>query len=132
MFRRVYSRYFRESDGDPGCALTYCRAFRLRNTSVVDITQHCHTHTLLPTLARALQVSADALLGLKPVAKRNGRVPDKRMQRRLQQIASVPPGGAASDLAARRCLYERGQLKGRATRNERGAKQIAERTTARA
>ncbi|EQD66497.1 transcriptional regulator, XRE family, partial [mine drainage metagenome] len=47
--------------------------------------------TLLPALARALNVSADELLGLEPVAKRNGRMPDNRMQRRLQQIANLPP-----------------------------------------
>ncbi len=70
--------------------------------------------TLLPALARALNVSADALLGLEPVAMRNGRVPDNRMQRRLQQLASLPPEERRQILQLLDAFIERGQLKRRA------------------
>jgi hypothetical protein len=47
---------------------------------------------MLPALAQALQLSADELLGLEPpTAKRAGRPRDNRLQRRLQQIESLPP-----------------------------------------
>jgi transcriptional regulator with XRE-family HTH domain len=70
--------------------------------------------TLLPALARALHVSADALLGLEPVAKRNGRVPDNRMQRRLQQLANLPPEERRQIMQLLDAFIERGQLKRRA------------------
>ncbi len=88
--------------------------------------------TLLPALARALQVSADELLGLAPAAKRNGRVPDNRMQRRLQQIASLPPEERRQILQLLDAFIERGQLKRRAAQAERGTERLAERTSARA
>jgi len=75
--------------------------------------------TLLPALARALNVSADELLGLEPVAKRNGRMPDNRMQRRLQQIANLPPEERRQILQLVDAFIERGQLKRRATQAER-------------
>jgi hypothetical protein len=70
--------------------------------------------TLLPALARALNVSANALLGLEPVAKRNGRVPDNRMQRRLQQLANLPPEERRQIMQLLDAFIERGQLKRRA------------------
>jgi transcriptional regulator with XRE-family HTH domain len=70
--------------------------------------------TLLPALARALNVSADELLGLEPVTKRNGRVPDNRMQRRLQQLASLPPEERRQIMQLLDAFIERGQLKRRA------------------
>lgn len=70
--------------------------------------------TLLPALTRALNVSADALLGLEPVAKRNGRMPDNRMQRRLQQLANLPPEERRQIMQLLDAFIERGQLKRRA------------------
>lgn len=70
--------------------------------------------TLLPALTRALNVSADALLGLEPVAKRNGRMPDNRMQRRLQQLANLPPEDRRQIMQLLDAFIERGQLKRRA------------------
>lgn len=70
--------------------------------------------TLLPALARALNVSADALLGLEPVAKRNGRMPDNRLQRRLQQLANLPPEERRQIMQLLDAFIERGQLKRRA------------------
>jgi transcriptional regulator with XRE-family HTH domain len=69
--------------------------------------------TLLPALARALQVSADALLGLAPTTQRNGRVRDTRMQRRLQQIATLPAEERRQILQLVDAFIERGQLKRR-------------------
>jgi transcriptional regulator with XRE-family HTH domain len=75
--------------------------------------------TLLPVLARALQVSADALLGLAPTTQRNGRVRDTRMQRRLQQIATLPAEERRQILQLVDAFIERGQLK-RRTAPDRG------------
>lgn len=46
--------------------------------------------TLLPQIAAALAVSTDQLLGIQPVKKQNGKQPDTRLQRRLQQIQKLP------------------------------------------
>lgn len=43
--------------------------------------------SLLPKLAKLLTVSADELLGIKPLKK--ARQPDSRLQRRLQQIEKL-------------------------------------------
>ena len=43
---------------------------------------------LLPGLAKALGVTADELLGIKPIKK--SKKPDTRLQRRLQQIEKMP------------------------------------------
>ncbi len=43
---------------------------------------------LLPKMAELLGVSADELLGIKPVKK--GKQPDTRLQRRFQQIQKLP------------------------------------------
>jgi transcriptional regulator with XRE-family HTH domain len=44
---------------------------------------------LLPVMAKVLGVSADELLGIKPLKK--NRQPDSRLQRRLQQIENLDP-----------------------------------------
>jgi transcriptional regulator with XRE-family HTH domain len=71
--------------------------------------------TLLPALTRALRVTSDELLGLdtpKEPAKR-GRTPDNRMQRRLQQIANLPPEERRQIIQVVDAFIERGQLKRR-------------------
>lgn len=45
--------------------------------------------SLLPVLARVLGVSADELLGIKPLKK--NRPPDSRLLRRLQQLEKLDP-----------------------------------------
>lgn len=70
--------------------------------------------TLLPALAQALNVSADELLGLAPIsAQRNGRVRDNRMQRRLQQLANLPPEERRQIMQVLDAFIERSQLKRR-------------------
>jgi transcriptional regulator with XRE-family HTH domain len=69
--------------------------------------------TLLPALAQALHVSTDELLGLAPTPKPNGRVRDNRMQRRLQQIATLPPEERRQIMQLVDAFIERGQLKRR-------------------
>ncbi len=71
----------------------------------------CSPTTLLPALALALQVSTDELLGLSPPVKRNGRVADNRMQRRLQQIATLPPEERRQIMQLVDAFIERDQLK---------------------
>jgi transcriptional regulator with XRE-family HTH domain len=71
--------------------------------------------TLLPALAQALQLSTDELLGLEPpTAKRAGRPRDNRLQRRLQQIESLPPEERRQLIQIVDAFIERGQLKRRA------------------
>jgi transcriptional regulator with XRE-family HTH domain len=69
--------------------------------------------TLLPALAQALHVSTDELLGLSPPVKRNGRVADNRIQRRLQQIATLPAEERRQIMQLVDAFIERGQLKRR-------------------
>ena len=45
---------------------------------------------LLPTLAKALKVSADELMGLERT-KKNGRTQDTRLWRRFSQVEKLPP-----------------------------------------
>lgn len=78
--------------------------------------------TLLPALARALRVSSDELLGLdtpKESGKR-GRAPDSRMQRRLQQIANLPPEERRQIIQVVDAFIERGQLKRRSQQHSSG------------
>ena len=70
---------------------------------------------LLPTMAKALGISVDALLGVE-MAKRRTKATDTRLQRRLQEVEKL-------DIAERRQIIqiidtfiERGQLKRRAQR----------------
>jgi transcriptional regulator with XRE-family HTH domain len=78
--------------------------------------------TLLPALAQALNASADELLGLQPPpAKRAGaRTRDNRMQRRLQQIESLPPEERRQLIQIVDALIERGQLKRRSSNHTSG------------
>lgn len=68
---------------------------------------------LLPAIARALGVSVEALLGTE-TAKRKIKAVDTRMQRRLQQIASLPPEERRQIMQLVDAFIERGQLKRRA------------------
>jgi transcriptional regulator with XRE-family HTH domain len=65
---------------------------------------------LLPAMAAALGVSVEALLGTE-TAKRKTKAVDTRMQRRLQQIASLPPEERRQVLQLVDAFIERGQLK---------------------
>ncbi len=76
--------------------------------------------TLLPALAQALHVSADALLGLAQTPKHNGRVRDNRMQRRLQQIEGLPPEERRQIMQLVDAFIERGQLKRRSNQAASG------------
>lgn len=69
--------------------------------------------TLLPALARALGLSADALLGLTPV-KRNGKPVNTRLVRRLQQIEKLEATQKRQILQVIDTLLESAQLKRRA------------------
>lgn len=65
---------------------------------------------LLPAMARALGVSVEALLGTE-TAKRRTKAVDTRMQRRLQQIGTLPPEERRQLLQLVDAFIERGQLK---------------------
>jgi transcriptional regulator with XRE-family HTH domain len=65
---------------------------------------------LLPAMAGALGVSVEVLLGTE-TTKRKTKAVDTRMQRRLQQIASLPPGERRQILQLVDAFIERGQLK---------------------
>ena len=67
----------------------------------------------LPALARALGVSVEALLGTE-TAKRKSTAVDTRMQRRLQQIAGLPPEDRRQIIQVVDAFIERRQLKRRA------------------
>ncbi|MCC7488632.1 MAG: hypothetical protein IT485_03205 [Gammaproteobacteria bacterium] len=57
---------------------------------------------------------------------------DTRMQRRLQQISSLPPEERHQILQLVDAFIERGQLKRRATQGERTNERLGERAAARA
>jgi hypothetical protein len=77
--------------------------------------------TLLPALAQALKLTTDELLGLEPpAAKRAGRPRDNRLQRRLQQIESLPPEERRQLIQIVDAFIERGQLKRRASSRTSG------------
>lgn len=69
---------------------------------------------LLPAIAGTLGVSVEALLGTE-TAKRKTKPADTRMQRRLQQIASLPPEERRQIMQLVDAFIERGQLKRRAS-----------------
>ncbi len=69
---------------------------------------------LLPAMARILGVSVEALLGTE-TAKRKTKAVDTRMQRRLQQIANLPPEERRQIMQLVDAFIERGQLKRRAS-----------------
>src|SRR5690242_4127258 len=72
-----------------------------------------------PAIARTLGVSVEALLGTE-TAKRKTKAVDTRMQRRLQQIASLPPEERRQIMQLVDAFIERGQLKRRAGSNAGG------------
>ncbi|WP_297877395.1 hypothetical protein [Silanimonas sp.] len=78
-----------------------------------------------------LGVSVEALLGTE-TAKRRAKAIDTCMQRRLQQIANLPPEERRQILQLVDAFIERGQLKRRATQGERTNERLAERAAARA
>jgi transcriptional regulator with XRE-family HTH domain len=75
--------------------------------------------TLLPTIARVLNVSIETLLGTE-TAKRKSKAVDTRMQRRLQQIATLPPEERRQIMQLVDAFIERGQLKRRSTQADSG------------
>jgi transcriptional regulator with XRE-family HTH domain len=73
--------------------------------------EHPPTH-LLPAIARALNVSTDALLGAAPVKKAaKGKAKDSRLQRRLAQIEKLEPAERRRILQVIDTLLETAQLK---------------------
>lgn len=74
--------------------------------------------TLLPGIACVLGISVEALLGTE-TAKRRTKAVATRMQRRLQQIANLPPEERRQILQLVDAFIERGQLKRRAIQAER-------------
>jgi len=73
--------------------------------------------TLLPAIARVLGVSVEALLGTE-TAKRKTKAVDTRMQRRLQQIASLPTEERRQIMQLVDAFIERGKLKQRVSAQE--------------
>ena len=69
--------------------------------------------TLLPAIARALNVTTDALLGATPV-KKIPKQKDSRLQRRLQQIEKLDAQEKRQVLQLLDAFIERGQLKRKA------------------
>lgn len=74
---------------------------------------------LLPAMAKALGISVEALLGTE-TAKRKTKAVDTRMQRRLQQIASLPPDERRQIMQLVDAFIERGQLKRRSSHQAAG------------
>jgi transcriptional regulator with XRE-family HTH domain len=66
---------------------------------------------LLPKMAAALGVSADELLGIKPLKK--GRKPDTQLQRRLQRIEKLDPKARRQITQLLDTFIEREELKQR-------------------
>ena len=69
--------------------------------------------SLLPLIARALAISADELLGLKPPDRRP-KTQDGRMHRRLQQIDRLPVAERRQIVQLIDALVERHRLKDKA------------------
>ena len=66
---------------------------------------------LLPKMAAALGVSADELLGIKPLKK--GKKPDTQLQRRLQRIEKLDPKARRQITQLLDTFIEREELKQR-------------------
>lgn len=71
---------------------------------------------LLPKLATALGVSADELLGIKPLRK--GKKPDTQLQRRLQRIEKLDPKARRQITQLLDTFIEREELKQRVNAQE--------------
>lgn len=65
--------------------------------------------SLLPVMAKVLGVSADELLGIKPLKK--NRQPDSRLLRRLQQVEKLDPASKRQVLQVIDTYLEAAQLK---------------------
>ncbi|MHB1539925.1 MAG: helix-turn-helix domain-containing protein [Steroidobacteraceae bacterium] len=72
---------------------------------------------LLPKMAAALGVSADELLGMKPLGK--GRKPDTQLQRRLQRIEKLDPKARRQITQLLDTFIEREEFKRRVNAQER-------------
>lgn len=68
---------------------------------------------LIPQMAKLLGVTADELLGIKPVKKT--RKPDTRLQRRFQQIESMGAKEKRQIMQVLDAFIEREQLKRKAS-----------------
>lgn len=64
---------------------------------------------LLPLMAKVLGVSADELLGIKPLKK--NRQPDSRLLRRLQQVEKLDPASKRQVMKVIDTYLEAAQLK---------------------
>jgi transcriptional regulator with XRE-family HTH domain len=71
---------------------------------------------LLPKMAAALGVSADELLGIKPIRK--GKKPDTQLQRRLQRIEKLDPKARRQITQLLDTFIEREELKQRVDSQE--------------
>lgn len=65
---------------------------------------------LLPTIAKALGVSVDALLGVE-TSKRRAKATDTRLQRRLQELEKLNVADRRQIIQLIDAFIERGQLK---------------------
>lgn len=73
---------------------------------------------LLPQMAEVLGVSADAILGIKPIKKAKSKQPDTRLQRRLQRIEKLNPKAKRQITQLLDTFIEREELKQRVEAQE--------------
>lgn len=74
---------------------------------------------LLPQMAEVLGVSADELLGIKPLKRSKSKQPDTRLQRRLQRIEKLDPKARRQVTQLLDTFIEREELKQRLNAQER-------------
>lgn len=74
---------------------------------------------LLPKMAEVLGVSADELLGIKPLKQAKSKQPDTRLQRRLQRIEKLDPKARRQVTQLLDTFIEREELKQRLNAQER-------------
>jgi transcriptional regulator with XRE-family HTH domain len=74
---------------------------------------------LLPKMAEVLGVSADEILGIKPLKQGKGKQPDTRLQRRLQRIEKLDPKARRQVSQLLDTFIEREELKQRLNAQER-------------
>lgn len=74
---------------------------------------------LLPKMAEVLGVSADEILGIKPLKHGKSKPPDTRLQRRLQRIEKLDPKARRHVTQLLDTLIEREELKQRLNAQER-------------
>jgi transcriptional regulator with XRE-family HTH domain len=74
---------------------------------------------LLPQMAEVLGVSADELLGIKPLKQSKSKQPDTRLQRRLQRIEKLDPKARRQVTQLLDTFIEREELKQRLNAQER-------------